>query len=84
MQTRTKEELLVRLTRETHLEEKELIERAVEAGLRQMWRDTVLGQYLRGEISREQAVEEVGLDWVELAERQWRAAQEDLKWALNK
>ncbi len=36
MQTRTKEELLVQLTRETHLEEEELIERAVETGLRQM------------------------------------------------
>jgi hypothetical protein len=40
-----------------------------------------LGQYLRGEISREQAIERAGIDWVELAEQQHAAMTEDLAWA---
>jgi hypothetical protein len=52
-----------------------------EAGLRQLWREHVLGQYLQGEISREQAIERAGIDWVDLAERQYAAMTEDLAWA---
>jgi len=54
---------------------------AVEAGLRQLWRERILGQYLRGEIPREQAIERAGIDWVELAEHQYAAMSEDLAWA---
>jgi hypothetical protein len=53
----------------------------MEAGLRQLWRDEVLGGYLRGEMSRSDAAEAVGLDWVELAERQHQAMREDMAWA---
>lgn len=56
---------------------------AFEAGLRQLWREHVLGQYVRGEIPREQAVESVGIDRVELAERQKQAMAEDLAWAMG-
>ena len=54
---------------------------AFEAGLRQLWRERVLGQYLRGEISREHAIESAGIDWVELAEQQYDAMSEDVAWA---
>lgn len=72
---------LDRLVRETHKSEAEVMAMAIEAGLRQLWREQVLGQYLRKQISRPQAVEAVGEDWVDLAERQHRAMQEDLEWA---
>ena len=36
----------------------------------------------RRELSRDEAVELVGLDWVNLAERQHQAMIEDLEWAL--
>ena len=54
---------------------------AFEAGLRQLWRERALGQYLRGEISREQAIERAGIDRVELAEQQYAAMTEDMAWA---
>lgn len=44
-------------------------------------REHILGQYLRGEIPREQAIERLGIDWVVLAERQFAAMAEDLEWA---
>jgi hypothetical protein len=56
---------------------------AFEVGLRQLWRERALARYLRGEMSREQAIEAAGIDWVELAERQRKAVVEDLAWALQ-
>jgi hypothetical protein len=69
------------LVRETRKSEAEVMAKAIEAGLRQLWREQVLGQYLRGQITRPKAVETVGADWVELAERQHQAMREDLEWA---
>jgi hypothetical protein len=72
---------LARLARELQKPEAEIMTMAFEAGLRQLWRERTLGQYLRGEISREQAIERAGIDWVELAEQQHAAMNEDLAWA---
>ena len=71
------------LVRETHKPEAEVLTWAFQTGLRQLWRERTLGHYLRGEISRDQAIESVGIDWVELAERQHKAIIEDLAWALG-
>ncbi len=71
------------LARESHKSEAEIVSLAVETGLRQLWRDRVLGRYLRKEISRDEAIDEVGIDYVELAERQSHAVMEDLAWALE-
>jgi len=71
------------LVRDTRKSEAELVALAFETGLRQLWRERHLGQYLGGEISRDEAVRVVGIDWVELAERQHKAMLEDLAWALE-
>jgi hypothetical protein len=71
------------LTRETKKPEAEVITMAFETGLRQLWRELILGRYLRHEISRDEAIEAVVIDWVELAERQHEAMMEDLAWALE-
>ena len=71
------------LVRETHKPETEVIGLALQTGLRQLWREHVLGRYLRGAITRDEAIEAVGIDWVELAERQHEAMMEDLAWALG-
>ena len=63
--------------------EAEILTHVFEIGLRQAWREVLLGQYLRREITREDAIDAVGIDWVELAERQWHAAQEDMAWGLS-
>jgi hypothetical protein len=69
------------LVRESQKPEAEVIALAFQAGLRQLWRERTLGRYLRGEITREEAIEAAGIDWVEMAERQKKAAMEDLAWA---
>ena len=70
------------LVRETRKPEAEVMALAFKTGLRQLWRERTLGRYLRGEITREETIEAVGIDWVELAERQHQAMMEDLAWAL--
>ncbi|MES1243282.1 MAG: hypothetical protein ABUT39_16845 [Acidobacteriota bacterium] len=72
---------LARLAQELKKPEAEVMTMAFEAGLRQLWRERTLGQFLRGELPREQAIERVGIDWVELAEQQYTAMSEDLEWA---
>ena len=54
-----------------------------DTGVWQLWRERILGRYLRCEITRHEAVEAVGIDWVELAERQHEATMEDLAWASD-
>ena len=72
------------LLRDTQKTEAEVVAMAFETGLRQLWREQVLGRYLRGDIARNDAIESVGIDWVEMAERQRAAVNEDLAWALDK
>lgn len=74
---------LTALTKQTHKSESEVMALALEAGLRELWRDHLLGQYLRGEMSRSEAIQAIGIDWVELAERQQKAVAQDLAWGLN-
>ncbi len=72
------------LVRETHKSETEVVALALQAGLRQLVRELILGQYLHGEIARGDAIEAVGIDWVELAEKQRDAVMEDIAWAMKK
>ena len=74
---------LQRLTDETHKPETEVLTLAFQVGLRELWREHILGRYLRHEISRDEAIDEAGLDLVELAERQHQAVMEDLAWGMN-
>ena len=71
------------LVRKTKKPETEVMALAFQTGLRQLWREYILGRHLRGEITRDKAIEAVGIDWVELAERQHKATIEDLAWALG-
>ena len=75
--------LLETLVLETQKSESEVLALALQAGLRQLWRERVLSRYLCEEITREQAVASVGRHWVELAESQHDALAEDLAWALE-
>ncbi len=71
------------LVKKTRKPEAELMSLAVEVGLRQLWREYVLGAYLRQNMSRGEAINLVGLDLVILAEKQEQAMMEDLAWALQ-
>ncbi len=72
------------IARETHKPESEVVTLALETGTRQLWRERLLGQYLRGLLSRDEVIDAVGVDWVQLAERQHQTMLEDLSWALGK
>ena len=76
-------QLLGTLARETQKSEEDVLALALQAGLRQLWREHVLSRYLCEEISRDEAVSVVGQAWVELAESQHDALAEDLAWALE-
>jgi hypothetical protein len=69
------------LAQEFQKSEAEVIGLAFQTGVRQLWRERILGRYLRGEISRDEAIAAAGMDWVDLAERQHQAMLEDLAWA---
>jgi len=69
------------LVKATRKSEEEVMALAVRAGLRELWRELVLSRFLRHEISRSDAIDAVGIDWVELAERQRDAMLEDIAWA---
>jgi hypothetical protein len=71
------------LVSETHKSEAEVMDLAVQTGLRQLWREHILGGYLKGRITRNEAIQSVGIDWVDLAERQHQAMIEDIKWAFG-
>lgn len=72
------------LVRETRKSEAEVLALAFQAGLRQLWREHILGRYLRKELTRDEAIDAVGIHWVEMAERQHKAMMEDLAWAMGK
>ena len=71
------------LIHETRKPEAEVITKAFQIGLGQLWREHILGRYLRHEISRDEAIESVGIDWVDLAEGQKEAMIEDMAWAAK-
>lgn len=83
MQKKSATTYLEALVSETRKSEAEVMGLALQTGLRQLWREHVLGRYLRRGITRDEAIEAVGIDWVELAERQHKAMVEDLGWALG-
>jgi hypothetical protein len=63
--------------------ESEVVERALERGLIDLWEDLVLAQYLDGELNRAEAVDRVGRTTVERAERERDLVQADVDWGLN-
>ncbi len=71
------------LSHEKGLSESEIIEEALEYGLNEMWRRSVLSKYLKGELDREEAVELIGLEQVKRAEEEVEVMKEDIEWGLR-
>ena len=59
-----------------------ILAQAVEIGISKLWADTILNLYLTRKTTRKKAIRLVGLDLVNLADKQNQIAQEDVKWGL--
>lgn len=73
---------LEELAKAKHEDISDLIAEALRIGVSKLWQERVLSMYLRGELDRKEAVKRVGLNMVKLAEKQKKAALEDVKWGL--
>ncbi|MGB8218346.1 MAG: hypothetical protein WCE94_13690 [Candidatus Methanoperedens sp.] len=73
---------LEELAKAKHEDISDLIAEALRIGVSKLWQERVLSMYLRGELNRKEAVKRVGLNIVKLAEKQKKAAMEDVKWGL--
>jgi hypothetical protein len=75
-------EELKELAEAKHEDVSNVIVEALRIGISKLWQERVLSMYLRGEIDRKKASQLVGLNLVKLAEKQNKAALEDVKWGL--
>ena len=76
-------DLLKELAVLKQLPESELLTRALENGLQNMFRDQICLEYLSGNITRQEAVQKVGIDWIELVEQKQQFLMEDVQKCLN-
>lgn len=64
-------------------DESAIIQKAVETGVETLWRDVIISKYLNGDISREQANDELGVDVVNRVDQAKEAIHEDIEWGLD-
>lgn len=65
------------------VDESEVIQQAVETGVETLYRDMVVSRFLDGDIAREEAIDELGVDIVEEVESAREAIEEDVEWGLR-
>ena len=71
------------IARHRDLDESEIIQQAVEQGVEDLWRDVVVDRYLAGDIDREEALEELGPEYLREVERAKTAVESDVEWGLE-
>ncbi len=73
-------EKLVQLRHESPVR---VIAEALEVGIAELFRESVLRRYFRGDLSKKRAVQLVGLHAVKLAEQQNKAVLKDIAWGTK-
>lgn len=71
------------IARYRETDESAVIQEAVETGVETLWRDVVVSKYLSGDISREEACDELGDDVVNRVDQAKDAIHEDIEWGLD-
>ena len=71
------------IARYRETEESTIIQRAVEAGIDTLWQDVVISKYIDGEISREEACDELGADVINQVDQAKSAIDEDIEWGMD-
>ena len=65
------------------MDESAVIQEAVETNVETLYRDMIVSRYLDDEITREEAVDHLGIELVEEVEAAREAVEEDVKWGLQ-
>jgi predicted transcriptional regulator len=65
------------------IDESAVIQRAVETGVETLYRNMLVRRYLADEITREEAIDQLGVEVVEEVESARDAVAEDVKWGLQ-
>jgi hypothetical protein len=65
------------------LDEETVLAQAIREGVHKLYRDTIIEGYLSENISREDAVKELGLETIEEIEYQRDALAQDVAWGLS-
>ncbi|PSP49440.1 hypothetical protein BRC75_03680 [Halobacteriales archaeon QH_7_69_31] len=65
------------------IDESAVIQRAVETGVETLYRNMLVRRYLADEITREEAVDQLGVEVVEEVESARDAVEEDVEWGLH-
>ena len=65
------------------IDESAVIQRAVETGVETLYRNMLVRRYLADEITREEAIDQLGIEVVEEVESARDAVEEDVKWGLQ-
>ena len=64
-------------------DESAVIQEAVETGVETLWRDVVVSKYLNGDLSRDAACDELGVEVVNRVDQAKSAVHEDIEWGLD-
>ena len=65
------------------IDESAVIQRAVETGVETLYRNMLVRRYLADEITREEAIDQLGVEVVEKVESAQHAVEEDVEWGLQ-
>ena len=65
------------------IDESAVIKRAVETGVETLYRNMLVRRYLADEITREEAIDQLGVEVVEEVESARNTVEEDVKWGLQ-
>jgi hypothetical protein len=71
------------LTRTLRRDEAEVLAEAIQTGVHGMFVRHVRDRYLRGKLSRRQAVKLIGSRVIDESDEAWRAIEADVKWGLT-
>lgn len=67
-----------------NIDDTTLIAEALQLGIKELLRKTIIDQYIEGKISQKKAEELVGFDIINKVDEQKEAIIEDVKWGLKK
>jgi len=72
-----------KLAHEQGVSESEILEEALEKGVKTLWEEYVVSKYVDGELEREEAVNLLGREKIKQVDKELDAVREDIEWGMN-